>query len=760
MRIKLLLLAVALCSVIMSAQFSSVKSLNVAENLATQDSAGGMNLRDFKVHLDSRSLWSTGTASQAEMAAAAKSAGYDVVFFADDAFFYSPTAFLPNGGFEEVNASGAPTDWALGTLAAQGYNTLAIANLFHRPPPPPNMTSWENRTYQMQLQLVRSGNSSLHLAIQNNSNNTQAGGYAYAMTAFHRPSLNQTSTLRPLLATGLNFSAYVYLEKLGAVGLPTRVAIIEGLAFGDNGWFYVRFTLNSPKHPYGLKITLVYEDHPIDSEFLRIRRSLNQTDQKVIFVAVPPLNQWIHVSANVTALAVRLWNETITDWRLQSVELGTRSRNNALTSAYVDDASLNAPNPIDYFKSVVEPNVTSNNFAVYPAYGITLPNEPSLYVYGTDYIPQNLPDSLMDPTVWQGIGNAVATHNGMVFLGPVSTASLARFISQNGGLGVNVMDGTSFHGLVAAGEVLDQGKPIFLSATAPALSPTDYGSSDTWATHVLAENNSEAAILQSIAQGRSYIAVSNFGGTFSTEGYGFPLGTSPIYIPSGANASLTASFNGLPPGRVMLFDGPTIVSRVDHNGAGAIYVTTPLTKPISHLFVAVTTGNNSISLVSNPTTFVQTSLLPGGALFMDNNQWIVQSSQWATTFTEQQSLNLAVSGPTGSDATLYLYSPDYRPDAQSQDRVARFITVDNTNVDPTSSYDVAKTVFVLHLHSNGNPIAIVFNFDVPFNYFLYSVLRSTLFLSLAVLVPIVAASAYLVARRLRRRSTHRKRSAA
>jgi hypothetical protein len=272
--------------------------------------------------------------------------------------------------------------------------------------------------------------------------------------------------------------------------------------------------------------------------------------------------------------------------------------------------------------------------------------------------------------------------------------------------------------------------------------------------HVFAENDSQAAILRAIAQGRAYVAVSNFGGTFSTEGYGFPLGTSPVYVPNGANASLTVSFNGLTPGRITLFDGATIALRTDHNGEASTNLTTPLSKPISHLFVAVTAGNNSISLVTNPTSFIQTPLLPGGALFMDNDRWMLQSSQWTTTLTEQQRLTVAVSGPAGSDATLYLYSPEYRPDAESPDQIARFITLDNATLNPMSSYDVSKLVFVLHLHSKGKPIGIVFNFDVPLNFYIYSLLRYTLLLSLAVLAPFVVASGYLLMRRFRKRSTH------
>ena len=758
MRTKPVLIAVALCAVILSAQFTSARSVNVVEDY-TPHETNALNMREFKVHMDSRSLWSTGSTTQDKMASAAQNAGYQVVFFADDALFFTPTAFLPNGGFEETNASGAPLGWALGTLSPEGKNALAISEVFHRPTLPPNATVWQNRTYQMENQFVRSGNSSLHLAVQNTSNSSMEGGYAFAKSAFQRPSLNQSTTLRPLLASGVVLSAYVYIDKLGVVGLPLtigryRPSIYAGFAFGDNGWFYVRFVLDSPKHPYGLEVTLVYEDHTVDQSFLKIRSSLNQTNEKVIFLGVPPLDQWLHVNANVTDLAVRLWNETITDWRLKSVEVGTRSRNNLLTSAYVDDVSLSAPNPLEYFKSAIEGKLSSKNFAVYPAYSINFPDQPSLLVYGTDYIPQNLPYTLMDPTVWQSIAATVATQNGTVVLGPIDTADLGRYIAQNGGFGVSVMDGTSYHGLVTAGQVLDQGRHIFFGATADASSPTDYASNNTWAMHVFAENDSQAAILQAIALGRGYVAVSNFGGTFSAEGYGFPLATSPVYLPNGANASLTVSINGITAGRIVLFDGPIVALREDSNGEASTYLTTPLSKPISHLFVAVMTGNNSISLVTNPTTFIQTSLLPGGALLMDNDRWIVQSSQWTTTLTEQQRLNLTVTGPTGSDATLYLYSPEYRPDAESQEQIARFITVDNTTLDPMSSYDVSKLAFVLHLHSNGKPIGIVFNFDVPLNFYIDSLLRATFLLSLAVLAPFVVASGYLVLRRLRKRLAH------
>jgi len=738
MRAKIVLLAIALCSVVWFNQFSSARSMNLVGNYITRDSTNALNMREFKVHMDSRSLWSTGTTSQAEMVSAAQSAGYNALFFADNALFFAPAQILVNPDFEEANASGVPLGWEVGTISPEGNNIMAIA------------TANVNDS-----KFVRSGyGSSLHLAVQNTSNGTMEGGYAYAKSVFERPSLNQSSPLptRPLLVTGLTFSIYVYVEHLGALEIEgSKIAIRKDVAFVDNGWFYVRFIFGTPTSPHDLRVTLVYEDHPIDSAFLEITSSRNQTYDKVILVGQPLRDRWFQVKTNVTDLALRLWNQTVAeDWRLDSVEVGTRSRNNLPTSVYVDDASLSPS--LDYFKSIMEGNLSSGNFAVYPAYSIDLPNEPRLLVYGTNYIPQNQIYDLTDPTVWKSIDDTVAMHDGMVVLGPVSTAGLGRYVTQNGAFGVSIMDGTTFHGLEAAGQLLDQGRPIFFIATGEASSPTDYNSSKTWATHVFAENDSQVAILDAIAKGRAYIAASNFGGTFSTEAYGFSLGPSPVYIPYGENASLTVSFTGLTPGRIMLFDGPTVALKVDHNGEASTLLTTPLSEPISHLFVAVTTGNNSMSLVTNPTTFVQTSLLPGGALFMDNDRWTLQSSNWMTTFNEQQRLKVVASGPAGSDATLYLYSSEYRPDAKSQDRIARFITVDNATLDPMSSYDVSMSVFVLHLHSNGGPIEIVFNFDVPLNLYIYSLLSSTLLLSLAVIVPFVVASLYLVISRHRKRS--------
>jgi hypothetical protein len=234
---------------------------------------------------------------------------------------------------------------------------------------------------------------------------------------------------------------------------------------------------------------------------------------------------------------------------------------------------------------------------------------------------------------------------------------------------------------------------------------------------------------------------------------GLQIGRSPIYIPTGANASLSVAVSGLAPGLVRVYSGGQLAVKLNDTGSEILQIgnITMRQTQVSYI-VAVSGKNDTLAVISNPVIFVQAPMIPNGALSIDNGAWSVEAVQWISN-QNQQRLQVNVTGPPGTDATMYLYSPDYKPGASSESEVAREIQVGNVTIDPASVYDTPNSTFVLHLTSRGELVNIIFNFDVPHSYFIIQVLESTS--GLFALVALPFAIAYLIdgSRRLRHRAT-------
>jgi hypothetical protein len=312
------------------------------------------------------------------------------------------------------------------------------------------------------------------------------------------------------------------------------------------------------------------------------------------------------------------------------------------------------------------------------------------------------------------------------------------------------MDATAFPRVHTASALLASGDPIVFAALTPVYWPTDNSSS--WSMRVLSKSNSEADVLDAIAQGKSYLAVSNFTGTFEVGSFTFPrflVGRNPVYVPSGQNASLRIVFTGLYPGLVRIYSDKGLVFGQAHNGTGSLVTSLRIRGGVSKFYVTLTGTNDSLAVVSNPLSFAQTPMLAGGALYIDNDQWSLDSSEWNSSLTEQR-LGLVVSGPAGTTSDLYLYSPEFRPDAKSQDEVARSIQIGNVIIDPATVYDEGNSTFVMQLHSRGDPLVITFNFDIPINYYVYLVLQSVVGLYVLAILPFALILPYTAVMRHRK----------
>ena len=178
-------------------------------------------------------------------------------------------------------------------------------------------------------------------------------------------------------------------------------------------------------------------------------------------------------------------------------------------------------------------------------------------------------------------------------------------------------------------------------------------------------------------------------------------------------------------------------------------VTSPMRTSSSSIFVSVTGTNHSLSIVSNPLTFIQTPIIPGTALFIDGKDWSLVSAAWSVSGREQR-LRLLVRGPADTSSLLYLYSPQFRPHADYPDRIANSITVDNALIDPTNVYDERASTFVLPLRSRNGSVEIIFNFDIPQDSYLYSLAQSVGLLYVLALSPFAIASLYIGVRRSRK----------
>jgi hypothetical protein len=629
--------------------------------------------RPLKVIMGARTLWSDGGYTYEQMANAAIDSGADAFFAADNPLLYGSVGTLADPSFENVTPSGNFSKWMTGWVPVRNSTTPCDATVgaFSLFPPGYYLANHTQLTAFQAGERALSGTHSLHISLQCPSE-TLSGygreGVAYARDMFPDGYLFNTSLVpptHPLLINGLNFSLNVFLNSMG-YAYTAGAARGGEYSFRDYGWFYVRFILGAAQVPgplSGLKltITLVYSDHAVDDSLRRNRSALNQTNYKVIYLGIPPLRKWLALSANVTALASTLWNQTIAEyWRLDQFEIGAFSRNNALVDAYVDNVSIGASrtrNPLEYFNEVTSDQMSTSRFKAYAGYTIGRRYLPNAYVYGTDYLDLNRQYNLTDPVIWQALSAEVSSHGGTVMLGPVSSNSVGDYIAATNAFGVRVIDASYWAGMTAAAQVMDKrGLPVVFTATKVMLRPIDVNSSTSWSIRVFAKSNSQQDILHAIDQGLAYLALNGFNGTFAVNVYGFPsTGIQPIYIPLTENASLTVHFTGLSPGTLRVFRGPTVALKTTQSGRLNSTMTFRMVKPTDRFFVGVSGVNDTLTLLSDPITFVQTSLIPGSALFIDNENWSLQSSQW-TSQGEEQRLRLVVAAPAGTSAVLVYLS--------------------------------------------------------------------------------------------------------
>lgn len=747
MQVARLLLILSLCSILLLAELPKDQALGSSSRNALASSQPE-NLKLLKVNMGARSVWSDGGYYIDEMVNGARSSGYDAVFFADNALQFGALGNLADPSFEDVNSTGHLAKWYTNVTGSKNEYSNAGPLTAIRPIQATNIT--QEVDYYRTLYRIRSGTHSLHLAIQSIANSSKYAGYAFVRDVFPDGySFNQTSLApsRPLLLNDITFSANVLMNSLGYTGLGAK----DPLSFDDNGWFYVRFYFivgahRGPRSGMRLTVTIIYSDLKVDDFLRRIRSSLNQTDSKVVYRDKPPMNTWLSLHFNVTDLARTLFNDTVVEnWRLGNFEIGTRSKNAGLVDVYVDDVSLegsSSTNPLEYFKSSIQSRASNGDLGVYPGYSLDVTGQASLYAYGTTYLDLSRKVNLTDPTFWKTMTEEISSSGGIVVLGPVTSTAWRDYLVAVQAFGVPVIDGTTFIGLDTGRAVLNSGQPVAFAATRVTLLPSTYNSTGAWSVRVFAENNSEGAILDAIERGRAYLAIPNYTGTFETSAYGFPMGGNPVYIPTGENASLKISFSNLGPGFVRVYEGSRLALRQGHKGTETMIANLRMkSAPVSSLFVAVTTTNDSLALVGNPLKFVQTSMIPGGALFIDSEAWSVQSAQWTASKMEQR-MQLVVNGPAGTNATVYLFSPEFRPGAKSPDKTAEFITVDQTNVDPASVYDAASSIFRITLRSSGKPIVIMLNFDIQQWAYWYVLLQSVGGLYILAALPLAILAVY------------------
>lgn len=715
-------------------------SANTNQTDATVHSNG---LRPLKVHMNSRSLWSDGGYTAEEMAVAAKNAGYDAIFFADSALNLQ-VAPLADPRFENVSAFGNFSDWKTYTLGS--LNSLAYAG--------PS---------------IESGNRSLYLEIQSSSDKTQNDGYAVASPLFPGGyNFSQIPISHPFLLSGLAFSTDVYIKILGRSPYHPKTTIPSDS--GDNAWFYLmfRFKTGVVGGPYSgeeLTLQLVWSNQVVDPFLIQSRSWENETNHKVIYFNEPPLGQWVNLNVNVTNLVREVWNSTIVDyWKLWSFDIGARSHLNALVTCYVDNVSLSSSqsSAILNARASILSSLSSSSLGVYAGYSIDPKNQPSMYVYNTTYLDQLSTYNMSNPEIWKDLISGVSSESGVVAFGPITPELRAfdDYLGANDAFGVQLMDCTSFDGISVARSIFGAGDEITFLAAREAVNTTDYNSTDTWSMRVFAQSASESDILNAISEGRSYMAVSNFTGEFDFNPYGFPVTSDlPIYIPAGQNVSLPIYFtkvtNNNGTGLVRVYQNDRLEAKIPYNSNASINFSDIMKSRESHFYVGVSDPiNDSLLILSNPITVKIGNMIPGGALFIDNEQWTLESSTWNAT-SNKQSYQLTVEGPTGSEATLYLYSPVFSPYSNDTTQ-ARWASLGDQRLDLGTLYNATTSTFIVHAKSSGKPIQLTINFDIPTNIYVSFVTSSYLTLYLVIIVPFAIAMFFVHIRTRLRRSRVRK----
>jgi hypothetical protein len=352
----------------------------------------------------------------------------------------------------------------------------------------------------------------------------------------------------------------------------------------------------------------------------------------------------------------------------------------------------------------------------------------------------------------------ISSEGGVLVLGRTIISALMDYTARNEAFGVNIVDGTTWSGMAIGRRLLATGRSVVFAATSEAVAPADYNSSTTWSMTVFSKSNSEADVLDAIESGNAYLTPSNFTGTFEAGPEGLPMPSSgtPVYVPTGENVSFAISFTGLSPGNVSIYSATRLLLQESHDGNMSAVLGLPMKRPTSSLLLVGTTGkNDSISVLTDPVTFIQSTMVPGGSLLLDNAEWSLKSSNWTS---DEGRLQLVVTGPPATQTLLYLHSPEFQPDAMLGNRIVRSISVGRVMVDPQRSYDPSTQTFILSLNSTGDPIDVTFNSNIPLMTYLTSfIIQPLIMLYLLVISPFAVAITYYEMRGFTRALKRRRR---
>ncbi len=340
---------------------------------------------------------------------------------------------------------------------------------------------------------------------------------------------------------------------------------------------------------------------------------------------------WNNFNVNITDLAIGKYGiDKAFNLKINSIQIGAYSRNDANAELYVDSMRLNSNNSVDETYSILSQSIKSydsSNFRMVPGERINARNV-LLYFNLDNYFPKSSDGTRKTINNVHSNGDYIfvskpgvdseSRDNMLENLWPVD--GMAVYFSRNmepNGFATDIWDYYLSRGIFA--QAIAEAHPMYVN-------DPDY--SIKWAPvqYIYADSNSPDTLVEAMAQGRSFIESSYIKPTmlvlFSAENQQIPMGKFPIYVDSGRdNAILNVNLQNIPSTAktLRLVMNGTVIDSVPLSGSSYNNVFTPHLPDKSEYFrLEILNHNGTIIALSNPIVYSKKD-------FNSNDIWLALS---------------------------------------------------------------------------------------------------------------------------------------
>ncbi|TAL47313.1 hypothetical protein EPN87_03225, partial [archaeon] len=466
-----------------------------------------------------------------------------------------------------------------------------------------SLSSWETEFHGSGQQDAKQssskyddGSRSLHILDDNS-------GTTFGFAGVYQDTTWQVSSI----AANLNFIFSVY-----PVSLEDTTNSADSLIVIELGFNYYDSGTSVPK------MVLLLQDNP--SEGLEDMPFSEDVVYHVL--SAPEFNSWNRYSLNITDLAIRYFGESkALNLKINAIHIAAYSRNGAKADTYVDALELSSNKPADQVYSTLSKSIKSydsSDFRMMSGERLNMQNV-MLYLNIDNYFQQSSSGTRKSISNVHSNGDYLFVskpgvdeynRNSMLNnLWPID--GMAVWFSRNlepYGFATDIWDYYLSRGIFA--QAIAEAHPMYVNDTYPFA---------TWspAQFAYADDNSPSSIVESIAQGRSFIEYSYIKPTmmiFLSAENQIPMGKFPIYVDSSrSTASLDIDILNIPSSAktLRLIRNGTTVGTIPLSGSSYDNTLTPsLPDDAQYFRIEILDSNSTILALSNPVVYVKKSMAP------------------------------------------------------------------------------------------------------------------------------------------------------